>query len=212
MKNIENKASGVIFKNPVLEFLSKTSPLITFTWVGLYAGVLLWLNTKLNAQTSLYHTFLWFLAGLFAWTFFEYILHRFLFHWASEAKWVQRFTYILHGIHHAYPRDVKRVFMPPAPGTLFVLAFYCLFWALLQNKVYAFLPGFLAGYFVYAYIHFIIHARKPFRNFKFWWTHHSLHHYKYPDKAFGVSSPLWDLVFNTMPKKSAQTQENNIPN
>jgi sterol desaturase/sphingolipid hydroxylase (fatty acid hydroxylase superfamily) len=204
MKKPDNKDSGVIFQNPVLEFLSKTSPLITFTWVGLYAGLLLFLSSRLNAEMTVSRTVVWFIAGLAVWTFFEYILHRYLFHWASESKVVKRFTYILHGIHHDYPRDVKRVFMPPAPGTIFVVVFLGLFWLFMQNIVFAFLPGFLSGYFIYAYIHYIIHAKKPFRNFKFWWTHHTLHHYKYPDRAFGVSTPLWDLVFGTMPPKSAK--------
>ncbi|MDZ7659917.1 sterol desaturase family protein [Fodinibius sp.] len=31
------------------------------------------------------------------------------------------------------------------------------------------------------------------------YRHHTLHHYKYPDKAFGVSTTLWDRVFGTMP-------------
>jgi sterol desaturase/sphingolipid hydroxylase (fatty acid hydroxylase superfamily) len=175
--------------------------------VGLFAGILLWFNNKLNPDMRIGHAVIWFAGGIMVWTFFEYFLHRYLFHWASESKIVKRLTYILHGIHHDYPRDVTRVFMPPAPGTLFVLLFLGLFWLLLQNYVFAFLPGFLTGYFVYAYIHYIIHAKKPFRNFKFWWTHHSLHHYKYPDKAFGVSTPIWDMVFGTMPprKEKANT-------
>jgi len=202
MKNSVNKDSGVIFQNPILEFLSKTSPLITFTWVGLYVILLLWANTRVNPEMSAGSVIAWFALGMFVWTFFEYFLHRYLFHWASEMKIIKRLTYILHGIHHDYPRDVKRVFMPPAPGTLFVLLFLGMFWLILQNKVFAFLPGFLGAYFIYAYIHYLTHARKPIKGFKFWWKHHALHHYKYPDKAFGVSSPIWDMVFGTMPPKS----------
>ena len=35
---------------------------------------------------------------------------------------------------------------------------------------------------------------------KFWLAiknHHMLHHYKYENKGFGVSQPLWDYIFNT---------------
>ncbi|RUA37305.1 MAG: fatty acid hydroxylase, partial [Bacteroidetes bacterium] len=28
-----------------------------------------------------------------------------------------------------------------------------------------------------------------------------IHHYKHPDKYFGVSSPIWDYIFNTVPKR-----------
>lgn len=202
MKKPNNNEAGVIFNNPVLEFLSKTSPLITFTWVGTYVILLLWLNAKMNPDMGLFNIFLNVFLGMFVWTFSEYILHRYMFHWVSKQAWIKRFTYILHGIHHDYPRDVKRVFMPPVPGTIFVIVFFLLFWLILRDNVYSFLPGFLTGYFIYAYIHYLIHAKKPFKSFKFWWTHHSLHHYKYPDKAFGVSTPIWDLVFGTMPPKS----------
>jgi 4-hydroxysphinganine ceramide fatty acyl 2-hydroxylase len=35
------------------------------------------------------------------------------------------------------------------------------------------------------------------------WKFHMLHHYKYAeDKAFGVSTNLWDAVFGTLPPKS----------
>jgi sterol desaturase/sphingolipid hydroxylase (fatty acid hydroxylase superfamily) len=33
------------------------------------------------------------------------------------------------------------------------------------------------------------------------WRNHHLHHYKAPEKGFGVSSVLWDVVFGTVPKK-----------
>jgi sterol desaturase/sphingolipid hydroxylase (fatty acid hydroxylase superfamily) len=29
--------------------------------------------------------------------------------------------------------------------------------------------------------------------------YHMQHHYKTPDERFGVSSPLWDMVFGTKP-------------
>nr|MDQ3100449.1 sterol desaturase family protein [Bacteroidota bacterium] len=32
------------------------------------------------------------------------------------------------------------------------------------------------------------------------WKHHNLHHYVGDTGAFGVSSPLWDHVFGTMPE------------
>jgi len=36
--------------------------------------------------------------------------------------------------------------------------------------------------------------------------HHMLHHAKTPDRRFGVSSPLWDLVFGTEPRDAAPAQ------
>lgn len=60
----------------------------------------------------------------------------------------------------------------------------------------------MLGYAIYLFIHYVVHARKPPKNFlKYLWTHHSLHHYVFEDRAFGVSSPLWDIIFKTMPPK-----------
>jgi sterol desaturase/sphingolipid hydroxylase (fatty acid hydroxylase superfamily) len=28
--------------------------------------------------------------------------------------------------------------------------------------------------------------------------HHVLHHYRNPDRGYGVSTPLWDYIFGTM--------------
>ena len=36
--------------------------------------------------------------------------------------------------------------------------------------------------------------------FRYLKRHHMLHHYKTPDQRFGVSSPLWDWVYGTLPK------------
>ncbi len=30
--------------------------------------------------------------------------------------------------------------------------------------------------------------------------YHRLHHFKTPEKRFGVSNPLWDIVFRTKPE------------
>ncbi|MGB3618930.1 MAG: sterol desaturase family protein, partial [Catalinimonas sp.] len=39
------------------------------------------------------------------------------------------------------------------------------------------------------------------------WVHHSIHHFKDDERAFGVSSPLWDWVFGTMPRRAHRREE-----
>jgi sterol desaturase/sphingolipid hydroxylase (fatty acid hydroxylase superfamily) len=68
---------------------------------------------------------------------------------------------------------------------------------------WAFFPGFFLGYLLYSFLHRATHVAKPPKRFKNIWRHHSLHHYKYPDKAFGVSTSLWDRVFGTMPPRDS---------
>jgi sterol desaturase/sphingolipid hydroxylase (fatty acid hydroxylase superfamily) len=89
--------------------------------------------------------------------------------------------------------------MPPIPGLIIVGLLYLGFSLILGDWVYLFMPGFMTGYLVYASIHIAVHKRKVPKILKAQYRHHALHHYKYPGKAFGVSTTLWDRVFGTMP-------------
>jgi sterol desaturase/sphingolipid hydroxylase (fatty acid hydroxylase superfamily) len=164
------------------------------------------MNQWYYPQSGMLSSVLLFISGVFVWTFFEYLLHRYLFHLRGYSEFIKRFTYTLHGIHHEFPRSERWVFMPPLPGTLFILVFYGLFWILLRDYTFIFLAGFLNGYLIYVGIHYLIHLKKPINGFKFLWRHHALHHHKYPDKAFGVSSTFWDHVFHTMPPEYSNTK------
>ncbi|MDF2696779.1 MAG: Fatty acid hydroxylase, partial [Labilithrix sp.] len=44
------------------------------------------------------------------------------------------------------------------------------------------------------------HFKQTTRIGKFVKRHHMLHHHADHDGGFGVSSPLWDVVFGTMPQ------------
>ncbi len=68
--------------------------------------------------------------------------------------------------------------------------------------MYPAFAGFLTGYLVYDLMHYATH-HFPMR--KGIWKQlkrlHMQHHYKYPNQLFGVSSPIWDLVFSTYPQE-----------
>ena len=67
-----------------------------------------------------------------------------------------------------------------------------------------FFMGFLAGYLFYDMVHYAIHHYN-FKS-KFWLNlkhHHMLHHYKDMDHGYGVSSKIWDYIFRSDFKKSA---------
>jgi sterol desaturase/sphingolipid hydroxylase (fatty acid hydroxylase superfamily) len=47
-------------------------------------------------------------------------------------------------------------------------------------------------------VHYYVHRGSvPGRIGRFLRKYHMTHHYAKPDRHFGVSSPLWDLVFRT---------------
>ena len=87
-------------------------------------------------------------------------------------------------------------------ASVLFLVFYGIF-SILGHADYtwAFFPGFFLGYLFYSFLHRATHVSKPPKRFKYLWKHHSLHHYKHPDKAFGVSNTFWDHIFGTMPPK-----------
>jgi sterol desaturase/sphingolipid hydroxylase (fatty acid hydroxylase superfamily) len=139
-----------------------------------------------------------FVGAMFFWTFFEYLMHRFVFHLVTENPRMQHYIYILHGNHHEFPRDKERLFMPPVPSLILAVVVFALFYVILRENTFAFFPGFLLGYLIYGSMHYAIHAwNPPFKWMKPVWRNHHLHHYKSEEKGFGVSSSFWDLVFGT---------------
>ncbi len=197
-KKIHNKGQAQLFKNQYLEYLTKTHPLVI--WM-MYLPVLLLLPyySSNSLHFSSLKIFLLFLAGIFFWSFTEYILHRFAFHYHPESERGKKIHYLIHGNHHEYPRDRERLFMPAAPSLIIASTLFLLMFLVLGKNVFPFFPGFMFGYLIYGSMHYAIHAwNPPFKWMKGLWRNHHLHHYKNDDMGFGVSSTLWDHVFGTM--------------
>ena len=140
------------------------------------------------------------LAGILSWTLTEYWLHRTLFHWQPGGKFGERMHFILHGVHHQWPRDRFRLVMPPAVSMGLYVLFLMLWLGLMGNKGYAFHAGFAIGYMFYDMMHYYMHHGHPQVEWiKKLRKHHMVHHS--PNLAehakFGVSTTLWDHVFGT---------------
>ncbi|ARA93390.1 MAG: fatty acid hydroxylase [Bacteroidetes bacterium] len=202
--------TGTIFNHPALEVLTKAPPQVpVITYLAVIVG-LAYVGYQRQVVDSFLVAAAIFVAALFAWTFFEYVFHRYinhLDHYFPNSKLACRIAYTLHGIHHEFPRDRDRLIMPPVPGLLIISILFGLFWLIMGSYVFVFLPGFLTGYLLYVLVHYSTHKFKPPKRLKFLWRHHALHHYKYPHRAFGVSTTLWDHVFGTMPPKQHRNSE-----
>lgn len=137
--------------------------------------------------------------GLAVWTFTEYNLHRFVFHWCPPGEIGKRIHFMFHGVHHDYPRDSKRLVMVPAVSLPLAVLFYFTFRLILGNfYVEPFFVGFVIGYLFYDMTHYALHHAN-FKS-KFWLDlkqHHMIHHYSDPDHGFGVSTTFWDHVYRT---------------
>ena len=195
---IYNKGQARLFKNQYVEYLTKTHPLVIW---GMYLPALILL--PYYSGRSLHFTnlsvFLFFISGMFFWSFTEYMIHRFTFHYHAETEQGKKLNYILHGNHHEYPRDKQRLFMPAAPSLMLSSTLFLLMYLVIGKNVFPFFPGFLLGYLIYGSMHYAIHAwNPPFKWMKALWRNHHLHHYKNHERGFGVSSTLWDHIFGTM--------------
>jgi sterol desaturase/sphingolipid hydroxylase (fatty acid hydroxylase superfamily) len=194
-----------LFKSNWMEVLSKVHfavPLFIFIPV---IAVFCWLAFSNGISIGAF--VLYFVIGLAVWTATEYFLHRFIFHYHPTSDWGKRIHFIFHGVHHDYPRDKKRLVMPPSASIPLATLFYFLFSLIfIQTNLFAFFPGFLLGYLVYDMLHYAMHHY----NFKSGIMkrikqHHMLHHYQNPEKGFGVSSSLWDEVLRSQFPKKTET-------
>jgi sterol desaturase/sphingolipid hydroxylase (fatty acid hydroxylase superfamily) len=197
-EKIHNKGQAQIFANPYLEMLTKTHPLVIWLmYLPVIVGFPYYAVTSLGIEPYIAFSFLF--SGMFLWTFFEYIAHRFIFHWITESERAKRWVYVLHGNHHEYPRDRERLFMPPIPSLLISSLIFGLMYLLMEDYTFLFFPGFIFGYLLYGSMHYAIHAwNPPFKWMKPLWRNHHLHHYKDEEKGFGVSTTFWDRLFGTM--------------
>lgn len=195
------QGSKTLFSNPILEKLTRTHisiPLIIFSIISIGLMIYGFQQGYINAINAP----LLFISGLLVFTLIEYVMHRFVFHLQPKNERQEKFAYTVHGVHHDYPKDKDRLAMPPPLSLLLSALFFGFYWLIMGTMVFAFLPGFLIGYALYLWVHYMVHAFKPPKNFfKVLWVHHGIHHYKDPHNAFGVSSPFWDVIFRTMPKK-----------
>lgn len=208
-KFVSNKDETVtMFKNPFLESLSRihwSVPLFLYVPVVvffLYRSIFM-LNIPVLTVVVCY------IAGLIAWSFAEYALHRFVFHTELPGKIGERMHFVMHGVHHDYPKDSKRLVMVPTVSIPLALIFYGLFYVLI-GPVYTapVFAAFVSGYLVYDMTHYAIHHYST-KN-AYWLKlkqHHALHHYGHPDQLYGVSTKLWDHIFQSFPDKQENSTE-----
>ncbi|SNS01505.1 Fatty acid hydroxylase superfamily protein [Belliella buryatensis] len=197
----DNNGSATMFKNPVLERISRTHisiPIIMFLTISSVSFYYAYTTTEIGIAVGISVLLL----GFLAFTFVEYMMHKHFFHMEPDTPAKDKLQYTVHGVHHDYPKDKDRLAMPPFVSAFYALVFYLVFTLVMGSYALYFLPGFLFGYAAYLGVHYIVHAYQPPKNFlKVLWVNHAVHHYKDPDVAFGVSSPLWDYILGTMPKK-----------
>lgn len=197
-----------LFKSDFLEFFTHITPQVV---VAIWTPVIAWLLWRAFVFApkpgAFLHIPLAVFCGIMIWTFAEYTLHRFVFHFHPKGETMKRLVFLFHGIHHAQPQCKTRLVMPPAVSIPMAFVFYFLFRMIagnllgLHHWVDPIMAGFMFGYLVYDLIHYATH-HFPIRGglMKALKRHHMQHHFKHPGLRFGVSSTIWDHVFGTLPE------------
>ncbi len=200
--NVRSDSSPDLFKHPFLNKLTRTHIAFPVAIFFLYAGGLLY-YTVAQVHLPVATIVGLFFSGLLLFTFAEYVVHRWVYHPPEGAsQGFVDFTYKVHGIHHDYPKDKQRLAMPPWLSLIVATVLLLIFEFLLGRYGFSLLAGFLAGYASYLLVHYIVHIFPMPKNFfRALWINHAIHHYSTDEILFGVSSPLWDYVFRTLPEK-----------
>ncbi len=197
-------ASPPLFENRFLDFFSRVHPAlpaIIFVPV-VAAGIVLGFDGGYGVLSVIGL----FAAGLLIWTLTEYWLHRLVFHWEPDHPIGRRMHFIIHGVHHDHPNDPLRLVMPPAVSIPLAALFFLLFALIFGTPAaYPLFAGFIAGYLAYDYTHYYVHHRVPkTATGKRLREQHMRHHFQDHRYGYGVSTPLWDYVFRTIPKSRAE--------
>ncbi|XP_055390431.1 uncharacterized protein LOC129619280 isoform X2 [Condylostylus longicornis] len=184
-----------------LEMLTKTPWwLVPSFWVPsiiyiLYSEISTKRNTSLNNSTVLFYC----ITGVFLWTLIEYVLHRWVFHIKVSPgnKKLCIFHFLLHGLHHKVPFDPYRLVFPPIPAVILASILYLPVIAIFPFPRIV-LSGGLFGYLCYDMMHYYLHYGNPkFFHMYQMKRYHYQHHFAHQDIGFGITSPIWDIVFRT---------------
>ncbi|XP_075975986.1 fatty acid 2-hydroxylase [Anticarsia gemmatalis] len=198
-----------LFANPLLESLTYTPwYLVPMFWIPiiLYLGITQYLElvacgdacdqSSLTAVQFIVHL----LIGVLVWTALEYSLHRWVFHLNPGSNVTMiKIHFLIHGMHHKVPFDGLRQVFPPVPAFGLAVFFYSIIQLIMTYPLVK-MTGGIIGYLTYDMIHFYVHHGSP-RDGSYLYAmkrYHSNHHFINHDKAFGISSKLWDHVFRTL--------------
>lgn len=208
-KFVSNRDETVrLFKNPILEYFSHIHPITPVVVFIPFALIFLYMSF---ISVGILNTVFLFIVGVLMWTIFEYAFHRWAFHYHPKSMLGKKVHFLVHGIHHDYPRDRTRLVMPLLVSVPLALLFYFIFQSLFGAYYYTMFSGFIIGYVAYDSIHFATHHMTMKGKIgKFLKEYHLRHHYNDEHTAYGVSNPLWDYVFSTVPPhiKEEETKNN----
>lgn len=145
-----------------------------------------------------------FAAGIVAWTYIEYLVHRYILHGsfpdgAGIRHYLHKLFDHLHEEHHARPWDGRHVNGTLKDTWIFVLPAAALSWLAPAYTVPVLVAGILQSYIGEEWVHHSVHFCR-FRNpyFRYIKRHHLYHHSPHGSEAgYGLTNDVWDMLMNT---------------
>jgi sterol desaturase/sphingolipid hydroxylase (fatty acid hydroxylase superfamily) len=140
------------------------------------------------------------LVGVSYWTFAEYALHRWVYHFRPRNQRLRRLVESFHVYHHRTPAD--RAVWNAGPALVLALTVLLALPPFLVLRDVArtalLMAGTVVGYALYEIAHYECHARVHRRGPLAWLQAFHLHHHQRDwRRNFGVTNPFWDRVFGT---------------
>ena len=135
-----------------------------------------------------------FAVGVAIWTLIEYLMHRLAFHGFAP-----------HTEHHLNPTDRKYILAPLWLSTSGACTVFGILWLSTGSwkAAVSIVSGVIAGYLTYELIHLRIHSgKRGGRLLRALRKYHYYHHFASERVCYGVTSPLWDIIFRSLPRSS----------
>lgn len=146
-----------LFKSDFLERLSRVHFAVP---LFIYVRIIYFFSEQAFIQMGLtIPVFAGFLAGgVLVWMLTAYVWHQTVSHFKRTSTIIRGVNTLLQGMHEQAPEDDRRVMISPFVSIPLAIGAYYLFAIVLPDDyLYAFYPGFLAGYLVYDLTHYAFH-------------------------------------------------------
>jgi 4-hydroxysphinganine ceramide fatty acyl 2-hydroxylase len=137
-----------------------------------------------------------FTKGWLAWTLFEYCLHRWAFH-GPRKRGEKHSDPFNHHNHHVHPDNIILNFSHRVVAISIIPISFTTFF--IGHALISYVGGILLGASSYILLHRMLHYRRFALFFPHLLKHHIWHHCKFPNKCFGITSTIWDRMFQTIP-------------
>jgi 4-hydroxysphinganine ceramide fatty acyl 2-hydroxylase len=145
-----------MFKSDFMEFFSRVHPAIPLVLYLPVVGYMLYVSLW-QRRLSILAVAALFLLGVLLWTLIEYLIHRYIFHYEPTSRVGKQLHFIVHGVHHDYPNDARRLVMPPSISVPLAFLFYGLFLVIFGGLAPAVFAGLVLGYVCYDMLHYATH-------------------------------------------------------